>query len=103
MFYFVLSILSTVTAAGNIRTTKNSKTKTFIESDQLRNIVTATIATLGLESFNADTNSNYELVTMVPVDCATSDLDEPNCIGKRSFFRECLNFENKQIKKKTQK
>merc|ERR1712242_16942 len=65
MFYFVLSILCTVTAA---------------ESDQLRNIVTATIATLGLESFNADTNSNYELVTMVPVDCATSDLDEPNCI-----------------------
>merc|ERR1711970_1581409 len=65
MFYFVLSILCTVTAA---------------ESDQLRNIVTATIATLGLESFNADTHSNYELVTMVPVDCVTTDMDEPNCI-----------------------
>ena len=64
---------------------QKSKKKIFSESDQLRNIVTATIATLGLESFNADTNSNYELVTMVPVDCATSDLDEPNCIGTRSF------------------
>ena len=31
----------------------------ILESDQLRNIVTATIATLGLESFNADTGSNY--------------------------------------------
>ena len=48
--------------------------------------MTATIATLGLESFNADTNSNYELVTMVPVDCATSDLDEPNCIGTRGYI-----------------
>ena len=31
----------------------------LVESDQLRNIVTATIATLGLESFNADTGNNY--------------------------------------------
>lgn len=53
----------------------------FTEADQVRNIVTTTIATLGLESFNADTNSNYELVTMVPVDCVTSDMDEPTCIG----------------------
>merc|ERR1719378_1146927 len=49
------------------------------EFDQLRSIVTATIATMGLESFNAETGSSFSLLSMVPVECDESE-PTPNCI-----------------------
>ena len=45
----------------------------------MRSIVTATIATMGLESFNAETGSSFSLLSMVPVECDESE-PTPNCI-----------------------